>query len=83
MRGQFHLEERSQKVGCSAMRIVATNFNWTILFWQAETRFPFGSLVPLWSRQIPYTMAKFFFFEKVCENPPPPAPRFHALSSMQ
>jgi len=27
--------------------------------------FPFGSLVPLWSRQIPYTMAKFFFFEKV------------------
>ncbi|KAE8999145.1 Mitochondrial phosphate carrier protein 3 [Phytophthora rubi] len=33
----------------------------------AETRFPFGSLVPLWSRQIPYTMAKFFFFEKVVE----------------
>jgi len=31
----------------------------------SETRFPFGSLVPLWSRQIPYTMAKFFFFEKV------------------
>jgi len=31
----------------------------------AETRFPFGSLVPLWSRQIPYTMAKFYFFEKV------------------
>jgi solute carrier family 25 phosphate transporter 3 len=27
----------------------------------AETRFPFGSLVPLWSRQIPYTMAKFYF----------------------
>jgi solute carrier family 25 phosphate transporter 3 len=33
----------------------------------AETRFPFGSLVPLWSRQIPYTMAKFYFFEKVVE----------------
>eukprot|EP00055_Hartaetosiga_balthica_P018480 m.134512 g.134512 ORF g.134512 m.134512 type:complete len:327 (+) comp9620_c0_seq1:68-1048(+) len=32
---------------------------------KAETRFPLGSLVPLWSRQIPYTMAKFFFFEKV------------------
>jgi len=31
----------------------------------ASTRFPFGSLVPLWSRQIPYTMAKFYFFEKV------------------
>ena len=30
---------------------------------KAETRYPFGSLVPLWSRQIPYTMAKFFFFE--------------------
>jgi len=33
----------------------------------SETRFPFGSVVPLWSRQIPYTMAKFFFFEKVVE----------------
>jgi len=32
-----------------------------------ETRFPFGSLYPLWGRQIPYTMAKFFFFEKVVE----------------
>lgn len=31
----------------------------------ASTKFPFGSLVPLWSRQIPYTMAKFYFFEKV------------------
>lgn len=31
----------------------------------AETRYPFGSLVPLWSRQIPYTMAKFFFFEYI------------------
>jgi len=33
----------------------------------ANTRFPFGSLVPLWSRQIPYTMAKFYFFEKVVQ----------------
>uniref|UniRef100_A0A0A9X787 Phosphate carrier protein, mitochondrial n=1 Tax=Lygus hesperus TaxID=30085 RepID=A0A0A9X787_LYGHE len=32
-----------------------------------SSRFPFGSLIPLWSRQIPYTMAKFFFFEKVVE----------------
>lgn len=31
------------------------------------SKFPFGSVVPLWSRQIPYTMAKFFFFEKVVE----------------
>lgn len=30
--------------------------------------FPFGSVVPLWSRQIPYTMAKFFFFEMVKEQ---------------
>lgn len=33
----------------------------------AQTKFPFGSLVPLWSRQIPYTMAKFYFFEKCVE----------------
>ncbi|ORM39879.1 GPN-loop GTPase 1 [Babesia sp. Xinjiang] len=29
------------------------------------TQFPFGSLQALWSRQIPYTMAKFYFFEKI------------------
>jgi len=34
---------------------------------RADTRFPFGSVVPLWCRQIPYTMAKFFFFEKVVQ----------------
>ncbi|XP_053993116.1 uncharacterized protein LOC128884084 [Hylaeus volcanicus] len=28
-------------------------------------QFPFGSLRPLWSRQIPYTMAKFYSFEKI------------------
>lgn len=32
-----------------------------------QTRFPFGSVVPLWGRQIPYTMAKFYFFEKVVQ----------------
>jgi solute carrier family 25 phosphate transporter 3 len=32
------------------------------------SKFPTGSLVPLWSRQIPYTMAKFFFFEIVKEK---------------
>lgn len=31
----------------------------------ATSGFPFKSLVPLWCRQIPYTMAKFFFFEKI------------------
>jgi solute carrier family 25 (mitochondrial phosphate transporter), member 3 len=54
---------------------------------KVETRFPFGSLIPLWSRQvkslrvhaptinpsdlllqIPYTMAKFFFFEKIVQQ---------------
>lgn len=34
----------------------------------ATTNFPFGSLVPLWSRQIPYTMAKFFFFEYIAQQ---------------
>ncbi|KAL0569332.1 Cu/Pi carrier [Marasmius crinis-equi] len=30
---------------------------------RGETRYPFGSLPAIWSRQIPYTMAKFFCFE--------------------
>ncbi|KAF7458325.1 putative mitochondrial phosphate carrier [Cryptosporidium felis] len=33
--------------------------------YRAETKFPFGSITPLWSRQLPYTMAKFYFFEKI------------------
>jgi len=33
----------------------------------ADTGFPFRSIVPLWSRQIPYTVAKFFFFEKTVQ----------------
>lgn len=32
------------------------------------TGFPFRSLIPLWTRQIPYTMAKFFFFEFTVEQ---------------
>jgi solute carrier family 25 phosphate transporter 3 len=32
-----------------------------------ETGFPYRSLVPLWSRQVPYTVAKFFFFEKIVQ----------------
>ena len=28
----------------------------------ADTRFPFGSLIPLWGRQVPYTMIKFVGF---------------------
>jgi len=34
---------------------------------RAEYSFPFGSLIPLWSRQIPYTIAKFVGFEFVVE----------------
>jgi solute carrier family 25 phosphate transporter 3 len=33
-----------------------------------SSRFPFGSLTPLWARQIPYTMAKFFFFELIVQS---------------
>ena len=29
------------------------------------TRFPFGSIVPMWSRLVPATVTKFFFFEKL------------------
>lgn len=35
---------------------------------RAEYSYPFGSLVPLWSRQIPYTIAKFVGFEFVVEK---------------
>jgi len=35
---------------------------------RAETGYPTRSIIPLWSRQIPYTMAKFYFFEKVVES---------------
>jgi len=34
---------------------------------KAETRFPFGSLYPLWGRQIPYTMIKFVGFYQTAE----------------
>lgn len=33
----------------------------------AETRFPFGSLTPLWGRQVPYTMIKFCGFYQTAE----------------
>jgi len=33
-----------------------------------HSRFPFGSIGPLWGRQIPYTMAKFFFFELIVQK---------------
>jgi len=42
-----------------AMREMAAN--------SAETKFPFGSLYPLWGRQIPYTMIKFVGFYQTQE----------------
>jgi solute carrier family 25 phosphate transporter 3 len=33
----------------------------------AETKFPFGSLLPLWGRQVPYTMIKFVGFYQTQE----------------
>lgn len=36
----------------------------TMMANRAQYNYPFGSIVPLWSRQIPYTMAKFALFEK-------------------
>ena len=35
---------------------------------RVNSRFPFGSLVPLWTRQIPYTVTKFVGFEYVVEQ---------------
>ncbi|KAI8906983.1 mitochondrial carrier domain-containing protein [Powellomyces hirtus] len=32
---------------------------------RGDTRFPYGSLGPLWARQIPYNVSKFFFFEQI------------------
>jgi solute carrier family 25 phosphate transporter 3 len=34
---------------------------------RADTRFPFGSLKPLWGRQVPYTMIKFVGFYQTAE----------------
>merc|ERR1719474_1251324 len=34
---------------------------------KVETRFPFGSLTPLWGRQVPYTMIKFVGFYQTAE----------------
>ncbi|KAI8823718.1 putative mitochondrial carrier family [Fimicolochytrium jonesii] len=37
----------------------------TMISNRADTRFPYGSLGPLWARQIPYNVSKFFFFEQI------------------
>jgi solute carrier family 25 phosphate transporter 3 len=56
------------KVQTSPAGTVPTSLSAATAYMRAnakDTRFPFGSVGPLWSRQIPYTMAKFYFFEKV------------------
>ena len=57
------------KIQTSKPGTFPVSFGPAIAAMQADpsSKFPFGSLVPLWSRQIPYTMAKFYFFEKVVE----------------
>ncbi|KAJ7180518.1 mitochondrial carrier protein [Mycena filopes] len=65
------LEMTKVKIQTSATGTFPTGFGAALSQMSAtkvETRFPFGSLVPLWSRQIPYTMAKFFFFEKIVQS---------------
>jgi solute carrier family 25 phosphate transporter 3 len=62
------LEMTKVKIQTSQVGTFPTGFGAALSAMSAnklETRYPFGSLVPLWSRQIPYTMAKFFFFEKI------------------
>ncbi|RKP03732.1 hypothetical protein CXG81DRAFT_9167 [Caulochytrium protostelioides] len=58
------------KVQTSVPGTFPTGFGAAVAAMNADkiaTRFPFGSLVPLWSRQIPYTMAKFYCFEKAVQ----------------
>ncbi|KAF8517904.1 mitochondrial carrier protein [Hysterangium stoloniferum] len=64
------LEMTKVKIQTSPVGTFPTSFGPALAAMQAnkvELRYPFGSLVPLWSRQIPYTMAKFFFFEKIVQ----------------
>ncbi|KAJ7224403.1 mitochondrial carrier protein [Mycena pura] len=63
------LEMTKVKIQTSKTGTFPTSFGPALAQMRAnpETRFPFGSIVPLWSRQIPYTMAKFFFFEKIVQ----------------
>jgi len=64
------LEMTKVRIQTSKVGTFPTGFGPALAAMQAnkvEFRYPFGSLVPLWSRQIPYTMAKFYFFEKIVQ----------------
>jgi solute carrier family 25 (mitochondrial phosphate transporter), member 3 len=67
--GLCPLEMVKVKVQTSPKGTFPTQFGaaWAAISADSKSGFPFGSLVPLWSRQIPYTMAKFYFFEKVVQ----------------
>ena len=36
---------------------------WNLVAYRSKNKFPLGGLVPLWCRQIPYTMVQFLVFE--------------------
>lgn len=61
------MEMAKVKIQTSAAGTFPTGLGAAVATMRADPNsgFPFKSLVPLWCRQIPYTMAKFFFFEKV------------------
>ncbi|RNF09035.1 mitochondrial phosphate transporter [Trypanosoma rangeli] len=65
--GLCPMEMVKVKVQTSPSGTFPTAFGAAVAAMRADPNsgFPFKSLVPLWSRQIPYTMAKFYFFEKV------------------
>jgi solute carrier family 25 phosphate transporter 3 len=58
------------KVQTSAPGTFPTQLGAAVAAMQSDptSGFPFKSVTPLWSRQIPYTMAKFYFFEMVKEQ---------------
>ncbi|EPY38343.1 solute carrier family 25 (mitochondrial phosphate transporter), member 3 [Angomonas deanei] len=55
------------KIQTSPKGTFPTNLGEAIAKMRADptSGFPYKSLVPLWCRQIPYTMAKFYFFERI------------------
>lgn len=64
------LEMVKVKMQTAPANVASSTFFQTLRSMQMNreaTRFPFGSLRPLWSRQIPYTMAKFYFFERIVQ----------------
>lgn len=63
------MEMTKVKIQTSAAGTFPTAFGPALAAMKAnpDFKYPFGSLTPLWGRQIPYTVAKFYFFEKVVQ----------------